>query len=412
MADSLRKNTGAAIRAEPPAKFGEPSLPPGVAVEPDLTEEAAVATALWNNPKLEAALAEVGLATADLAAAGLLRNPSFNVLFPVGPKPFESVVQWPLEVLWQRRRRVEWATVNLDAVAAAALQSGLDLARDVRIAFHDLAFAERRAAVARDNVALRARIAGMAQKRLEAGDISEMDASLARTDAKSAAEDARKRERDIDTARERLRILMGLRGNTVVLHASVPNAEAAPLPEWRTLVEKAMSQRPDLRAAELQVEAAAKRARWERSRLTALVAPLLSVKDIGSSGIRAGPGLAAEVPLFDRNQGGAARADAEVHRAAMRYAVLRDQVEGEIREALALERQAAESLAQLRAEVLPEIENSIRLAEKAYGQGDAPYLFVLEATRQRFDIDGRMEDARAAVRRARVQLEHGVGGKW
>jgi outer membrane protein, heavy metal efflux system len=407
----LEKRAGSPAATRAPAKGAAAALPPGIAIEPELTEQAAVAVALWNSPRLEAALAELGLARADLLAAGVLRNPTFQVLFPVGPKPFESVLQWPIELLWQRRKRVDAARLNYDAVSAAVVQSGLDLARDVRLAFAELLLAQRRAAIGRDNAALRERIAALTEKRLAAGDISEMDASITRADARSAADDAARRELDIAAARERLRLLAGLRGNTVVLRAAAPAADAAPLPEWTAMVERALAQRPDLRAAELQIETAAARARWERSRLLALVAPLLSVKDIGASGIRAGPGLAAEVPVFDRNQGGAARADADVVRATMRYAALRDQIEQEIREATVLHRQAVESLDRLRRQVRPEVEKTIRLAERAYAEGDAAYLFVLETTRVRFDIDSREADALAGIDRARIQLERGVGGK-
>ena len=57
------------------------------------------------------------------------------------------------------------------------------------------------------------------------------------------------------------------------------------------LVEIAVSSRPDVRAAELSVEAASRRLEWERSRTLGFVAPLLSSKGIGISGIKTGPGL-------------------------------------------------------------------------------------------------------------------------
>lgn len=68
------------------------------------------------------------------ALAGLLRNPNFSLLFPVGPKPFEFLLTLPIEGLWERPRRVEAAKANLDAVSQGLVQHGLDLARDAKLA--------------------------------------------------------------------------------------------------------------------------------------------------------------------------------------------------------------------------------------------------------------------------------------
>jgi len=412
VSDELRKRTGQGLRPPgeaPPARA--PSLPPGVSLSEPLTEEAAVATALWNNAAFEAALSELGVARADLVEAGLLRNPTLQVLFPVGPKPFESVLQWPVEALWQRPRRVAAAKINLEAVSQRVVQHGLDLIRDVRAAHTDLALAERRAALLEQSRALLGRIAELTRKRLEAGDISVLEASLPELEARSAIEQAERARREVDVVRERLRLWMGLRGDKTDLRAAPPPELPAAPPEWPELLEAALASRPDLRAAELGVEAALKRARWERSRALALVAPLLSVKGVGTAGIRGGPGLAAELPALDWSQGKVSRADAEVQRAAAGYRALRDRVEAEIREARARYALAAASLGRLREEILPAARTSVRLAEKAYADGEASYLFVLEAGRQIYDLELREAEARAALRRAQAELERCVGRK-
>ncbi len=407
VSEELNKRTGQGLR--PPGQ--EPALPPGVTLGEPLSEEAAVAIALWNNAALQAALSELGVARAEVIDAGSWRNFSAQLLFPVGPKPFESVFGWPVETLWQRPRRLAAARVNLEAVSQRVVQYGLNLGRDVRVAHAELALAERRAALLEDNRRLLERIAELTRKRLEAGDISVMEVNLAVLEAKSAAELAGRALREVDVARERLRALLGLRKDASPLRATAAPAAAAALPAWTELVETALASRPDLRAAELSVEAALKRARWERSRAVALVTPLLSVKGVGTAGIRSGPGLTAEVPYPNWNQGGVSRTDAEVRRAASVYAALRDQVESEIREAQAQYAQAAESLERLREEVMPAARESIRLAEKAYADGEAAYLFVLEAGRQLFEVQLREADAQAALQRARAQIERSVGRK-
>lgn len=99
--DAIRTRTGRELRVEP----GAQALPPGVSLAA-LTREDAVAVALWNSPSFEASLTELGLARADLVEARLLRNPIFSLLFPWGPKQLEWTLQFPVDALWQRPRRV------------------------------------------------------------------------------------------------------------------------------------------------------------------------------------------------------------------------------------------------------------------------------------------------------------------
>ena len=59
-------------------------MPPDASIDDGLTSQEAVAIALWNSPSFQATLADLGIARADLVEAGLLRNPVFSLLFPVG----------------------------------------------------------------------------------------------------------------------------------------------------------------------------------------------------------------------------------------------------------------------------------------------------------------------------------------
>ena len=95
-----------------------------------LSSEDAVGIAVWNNPQLRADLATIGLAEADLIDAGLLRNPRLEVLMPVGAKPFELLVSLPVELFWQRPRRIAASQQALDQLAQSLIQNGLNTARD------------------------------------------------------------------------------------------------------------------------------------------------------------------------------------------------------------------------------------------------------------------------------------------
>ena len=106
-----------------PADAQGTAIPPGVVIEDGLTQDEAVAIALWNNPDFQVQLANLGFARADLLDAGLLPNPVLSLLFPIGPKQLEWTLRWPIEVLWQRPRRVRAAGLSADSVAAGLEQT-------------------------------------------------------------------------------------------------------------------------------------------------------------------------------------------------------------------------------------------------------------------------------------------------
>ena len=378
-------------------------LPAGINLDNPLTADNAVAIALANNSALEADLSALAPVQADLADARLHRNPNIQSLLPIGSKPFEFLLNWPIDELWQRKKRILAAEKNLAVISAGLAQFSLNLTRDVRLAHADLWLAQARHKTLNESAVLRERIAQLTDKRRENGDASGLEVSLARADHQSAVELFQRAAGDIEIANARLNALLGLRDAPRAFTAAIASLPSN-IPN--DLVDAAYSARPDLRAAELQIEANAYRAKWQRSRIFNLVMPMLSIKQTGSPlQARSGPGLQMDLPLFNKNQGLIARADAEVTQAAWRYAALRDRVELDVRESLARFEQAKAAAHQLHTQVQPALEQSIQQSVTIYKNGDASYLNVLESTRVRFDVILRELDAEAAMARAIAELE-------
>ncbi len=407
------------------------SLPEGVSLDDGLTEDEAVAIALWNNPALQAEMTALGLARADLIEAGQLRNPSLTLIFPFSARILEAVAAWPFEALWQRPRRVAAAKLELERVGESLVSRALDLARDARLAYIDYATARRRASVAAEASRERGEIATIVNARFRAGDVSELETSGARLEARLAEEQATRFAHDLVIARDRLRALLGVSDNDPAFEIILsPAAEpkggdravgvmtrtatgAAPLVPDRLetlgkLIEQALEARPELKAAQLAVEAAGRRAKWERSKILAVTA-IAKEYGHGAEGFEQGPGVQVELPIFNRNRGGVSRAEAEVERAARQLIAAQRRVAAEVREAYAQYAQARESSEMWRARLLPPLEEDVRSAERAYEAGDAPYLFVLETSRRLTDARLREIESQAAAERALVALERGVG---
>ncbi len=400
----LQARTGAAAQV---TGAGPAAIPEGIRVEDGVTADEAVAVALWNNAAFRVSASELGFARADLLEAGILTNPVLSLLFPIGPKQLEATLRWPVEVLWERPRRMAMARLAADAAGHRLVQAGLDLVLAVRSAHADLGLALDRQRLATEASGLLAHIDTLTQSRLAAGDIGELDARAARVDAVRGQQDAERTVHDVAIATARLRLLLGLAGDTPAVEFS-PSPSAAACGSIADLLRESLVARPDVRAAELGVETAAARLGWERSRVLALTA-VLDANGQGLEGFEAGPGVDVTLPIFNRNQGGRARASAELQRAAAAYAAIQQQVAFELREATALFAQARESRATWRERILLPLETNVTDANRSFAEGDTSYLFVLEHARRLTDARIRERELDADEQRARARIERAVG---
>ncbi|MBC8555237.1 MAG: TolC family protein, partial [Candidatus Brocadiales bacterium] len=171
--DSISKYTGhylASVENENGLR-----LPDGNSLTDGLTEDEAVAIALWNNARFQADLVSLGFSRADLVEAGMLSNPVFSMFFPAGPKQMETTIFMALELLWQRPYRVSAAKLSAERVADNLVQNGLNLVRDVMITYTNLAFTQEQANITKEETALNDEIVSIVHARLSAGDISELE---------------------------------------------------------------------------------------------------------------------------------------------------------------------------------------------------------------------------------------------
>ena len=405
VAAELREKTGVTARLQP----GQPpELPASVKIEDGLSRDEAVAIALWNNAAFQVSVSQLGFARADLVEAGMVSNPVLSLLFPVGPKQLEATLRWPVDVLWERPRRVAAARLSLDAAAKSLVQSGLDLALAVRLAYTELALALDRLALAQETSATLQRIDQLTQSRLAAGDIAELDARAARVDAVRSGQDAERARRDVTVARDRVRLLLGVPEERLALDRLEASPEPQPCGSANEMRQRALAARPDLRAAEIAVEAAAARLGWERSRILTLTAAL-DANGEGDEGFEMGPGLDVGLPVFNRNQGGRLRAQTELQRASAAYVALQQQVSHEVREAATLLDQARESRLAWRDRIVTPLGANLSDAEKSYAAGESSYLFVMENSRRLIEARVREREIAADEQRALARIERAAG---
>ncbi len=393
-----------------PSRCSNETLIPGdVQLDDGTTADEAVAVALWNNSAFNATLARLGMARGDLVQAGLLKNPQFSILLPGGTKQLEWTLFLPVDALLLRKTRLDMSEREVCRVAEELVQNGLDLVRDTRVAHADLVFATDRSLLANEAVDVRKNIADLTRKQLEAGDISELEATTARIDLLRAQADAAGLAQAVTQAEARLKQLMGIGTWPISLHPIATDVLGRTTNyELETLIAEATNSRPDLRAACFAAESAKKRAelsRWQWLKFDA-------VADANSGGVgnnNFGPGFRFDLPIFDRNQGGIQTADWSVYQATQNYNAVRDQVVMDVQTALSQTRQASDNLTILRSDVLSSLQEAVDLAGKAYADGGAAYFLVLQTTSQFLDSRAQELQLVADLTKAHANLDRSVG---
>ncbi len=89
------------------------------------------------------------------------------------------------------------------------------------------------------------------------------------------------------------------------------------------LFATAFASRPDLRTAELTIEAAGKGLGWERAEILAFTG-VLDANGADKEGFEMGPGAQIEIPLFNWNNGKMARATARLQHSIEFYQAKRE----------------------------------------------------------------------------------------
>lgn len=380
-------------------------IPAGVFLEDGLSEDEAVQIALSNNSAFQATLAQLGMAHGDAVQADLLANPQFLTYFPTGTKQGQYTLFAPIESYLLRPTRVKIANREYRRIGETLVQNGLDLARNVRVAYADLAVATQQAELAREALEIRQQISDVTEKRLQDGDISELETITAKVDRLNAKAAAGVQQQSVAIAEARLATLIGLTQLPTPLVPLPLGSPTISTLDESVLIAQALACRPDYNAAKWTVAAASQRSRLARW----LFLRIDGVLDVRSDPGRTGGGLRLDVPIFNRNQGGVIRADWEVNAAQHLRDAIADQIVADVRASARQLRQASDNLGVLEQEVAPLLAESMEISRKGLADGGTDYLLVLQTTTQYLGAKGQILDQRAAFARAVAELERAVG---
>lgn len=384
------------------------AIPPGTVVEDGLSAGETVSIALWNNPAFQLALADLGVARADLIEAGQLRNPVLSLLFPWGPKQFESTLQLPIEAIWQRPKRVKAATLDGEAIAARLMSDGLGVIAQARTAYVDAGAAEARLRLAQESSELWSRLRGIAEARLREGDISEFEARAVRSEASMADALTLGASGDRDLTRIQLDSVLGYAVPAAVALTPVDDLPVSSCEALDAMLGDALASRPDVRAAELAIEAAGERVGVEKSRILNMLAITLDANGEGTEDFEMGPGLGLDLP-WNMNGGPRARAAAALTQATLRYRLVQTNVRAELRAGVARLSRARAVLRVWDEQVIESLHIERQQAEKAYQAGETPLYMMLDTGRRLVTARRARLDARVELLAAAIALDRAVG---
>jgi len=388
--------------------------PPGSST---LTMADAVQLAREANPAVRAARIDVDAAEAARRGAGApVQNPEVSLgagarITEGGPQADVAVrFEVPLDVGGAARQRRSREAAGLEAARARLAATELEAAVAARLAFAEATAAESRLALADEAVSLAVGIEDAARRRHELGEVSILEPNSAGLDRSSAEAARATRRGELDVAQQRLREVLGMPGGQLlVLVAEPPAAWPGGLArDGEALARDALARRTDLVAAREAEDAAAAGLRVARAEGAPGVSVGAGWEREGDEANIVGGGVSFEIPV-QRNQIGVARAGRAADRAGLRTDVLAQQIERDVRAALAAWLAADERYRATSGEALALAETNLHLVLRAYETGEEDLLVVQMMQRQALAARRAAIEAELALRRASALLEGALG---
>lgn len=383
-----------------------------------ITRNAAIATALRDNPQLEIARQQVAQARARKVQAVAIPDPDFTWnysdelrfgrLSDAGSKNVELDLTVPFPDKFRLRNAVARADVQSAQFQYTLLQQ--DITAAVGRAYDDLLVARRHGRDFIEARALADTFYQKAQARFTAGTVPKLDVIRARVDLAQAENDLIQSDRDTRNTEAALNRLLGKPLGTAVVTADslvVPDS----LPALDPVVATALTTRLEL--ADLQAQQLGARAATTLAREFWIPDFTLSAyQDYAQTGTTLyATGIALPFPIFfwQHTRGEIAESSHHERELAAAERDLRASIGQEVREAYAAAATALRQAVFLRDELLPSAREAYRVASVSYGLGGSSALEVLDARRALLDAEQQYADALAAASSARSDLERAMG---
>jgi len=374
------------------------ALPAGKAAQaPGWDLDTLTLAALYYHPNLAVADARLAVSRAGVITARERPNPTLNLsavfgtaavsgaAFPPGviPVVVGPVVNFLIETFGKREDRTAQAQHLVDAAREDLATAAWQVRAQMRTALLNLWAAQLRLELAQEQIALRRQLVALLEQRLTAGFATALDVTRERIALAQASLGIRDVNRLQAEARVQLATAIGvpvraLDGVRVSVSAfDHPDAPAAGVASG-ALRRLALTERTDVRSSLAQYEAAQSALRLQIANQypNLLLGPGYNY-EFGTNRFIINP--AADLPIFNQNQGPIAQAAANRQQAAASFTALQAQVIGALDAAAAAYRTTTQSLHTADALLAGEqVRQQQARAAFAAGESDRPTLVTAE----------------------------------
>ena len=371
-----------------------------------LTIEQALEEAVARAPAIVAAQADVDASRGRLRQAGFRPNPQLSVDVEnfVGSGIYSGLnstettvtLNQQLDLFGRRSARVNAAQAALAAQEVRLAITRADLGQSVRTQFAGAVAARDRLRLATDNLGRARELARIADELVAAGREPPLRALRARANAAQAEAALRAAEATEIAARRTLAGLFGIAGE-------VGGVSGPLIPPGLATIEPAATLEVRLAEAErLEAEAALRQEQVARRLNPSVGVGVRRLEQTSDTALVAG--MSVPLPLFDRNQGNVAAAQASIRAAQARREAALAQAAARIGNARSNLTAAQARVAALETAALPQATEALRLANLAYRAGRLTLLELLDAQAALNATQGDLIDARAALAEASATL--------
>lgn len=389
-----------------------------------------VRRALSANGELAAARLEVARARARLRQAGLRPNPTVDFEQTTGQLTSTSGesetsigVSLPLEIGGQRRRRIELAQAELEATEAEIGNRERLLAVEVRALYAEALAALRELETTEGLTDLDLQTVRVVQIRVNEGEVAPLELNLLQAEVERLRSRRALVEGRLRSALIRLKGLVGIAPEEPLRLREELSMLTLPAPPTTldAAIEIALRTRPDLRFARLNEEVAQAgfrlaRAgaapdvtaftRYTRSRSTFDDTPVGVLRDKDRTLTF---GVSIGIPVFNRNQGTQAEAQAVIEQARTRRRFIESIVRAEVTSAYARYEAARAATTTFAVGVIGRSNDNIRVIRAAYDLGEFRITDLISEQRRLVDAQREFIEALSEQYRALADLQAATG---
>jgi cobalt-zinc-cadmium efflux system outer membrane protein len=390
-----------------------------------------VRRSLVSNGDLAAARLDVERARARQLQAGLRPNPSFDFeheserITGTGSDHATSIgIGFPIELGGKRGRRISLAEAELEAAKAEVSDRERRLAGDVAMAYSEALGALREFESTEGWIDIHAQMVRFVQIRVNEGDSAPLELSLLQVEADRMRFRRGLAESRLQSAIIKLKTIAGVPRNEPFRLGGTVDKIDLPVPPAteEASVELALRARPDLQLARLTeavAEAGLQLARAQAApnmtvfgryssdlTVTNLPAPLIPVPNYGR---QVALGVSVDIPIFNKNQGAKAEANAAILQARARREYLEQVVRSEVSSAFQRYVSAASIIKSFEQGVIERSNENIRVLRAAYETGAYPISDLLTEQRRLNESQRDFTEAFSEQYRALIDLDSAIG---